>query len=143
MTKFYTDGSANPNPGNGGFAVIADDQPVILGSEKDSTNIRMEAMALISAYKIAEPGDQIMTDSEFWVNVVTKWAPGWQKNGWTKKSGSIKNLELVQELYALFVEKPDVKLRWTRGHVGTEGNELADQWANRARAGETLPEGNA
>lgn len=143
MKTFFTDGSANPNPGPGGFAVICGGAPVALGKEANSTNIRMEAQALIAAYKLAEAGDEILTDSEFWVNVVTKWAPSWQKNGWTKKSGPIKNLELVQELYALYAEKPGVKLQWTRGHVGTEGNELADQWANRARAGETLPEGNA
>ena len=138
MTKFYTDGSANPNPGNGGFAVIADDQPVILGSEKDSTNIRMEAKALIAAYGIAQAGDVIYTDSEFWVNVLTKWAHTWKDNGWTKKTGEIKNLELVQELYDLYLSQPDVVLIWTRGHIGTKGNELADEWANRARQGEEI-----
>lgn len=140
MKHYYTDGSASPNPGPGGFAVIDLDakQPVALGKEANSTNIRMEAMALIAAYKIAEPDDEIMTDSEFWVNVVTKWAPGWKANGWTKKTGPIKNLELVQELFALYESKPGVKLNWTRGHVGTEGNELADEWANKARQGAEL-----
>ena len=137
MKHYYTDGSASPNPGPGGFAVIDLDakQPVALGKEANSTNIRMEAMALIAAYKIAEPDDEIMTDSEFWVNVVTKWAPTWKANGWTKKTGPIKNLELVQELFALYESNPGVKLNWTRGHVGTEGNELADEWANKARQG--------
>lgn len=140
MKQFFTDGSASPNPGPGGYAVIDLDakQPVALGKEASSTNIRMEAMALIAAYKIAKPGDKIMTDSEFWVNVVTKWAAGWQSNGWTKKSGPIKNLELVKELYELYLNNPDVILEWTRGHVGTEGNELADEWANKARAGATI-----
>ena len=140
MKHYYTDGSASPNPGPGGFAVIDLDAktPVALGKEANSTNIRMEAMALIAAYKIAEPDDEIMTDSEFWVNVVTKWAPGWKANGWTKKTGPIKNLELVQELFALYESKPGVKLNWTRGHVGTEGNELADEWANKARQGAEL-----
>ena len=140
MKQFFTDGSASPNPGPGGYAVIDldDKQPVALGKEANSTNIRMEAMALIAAYKIAKPGDKIMTDSEFWVNVVTKWAAGWQSNGWTKKSGPIKNLELVKELYELYLNNPDVILEWTRGHVGTEGNELADEWANKARAGATI-----
>ena len=140
MKHNFTDGSASPNPGPGGFAVIDLDlkQPVALGKEANSTNIRMEAMALIAAYKMAEPGDQIDTDSEFWVNVVKKWAPTWSANGWKKKTGPIKNLELVQELYGLFVSKPDVILKWTRGHVGTEGNELADEWANKAREGATL-----
>lgn len=137
MKHYYTDGSASPNPGPGGFAVIDLDtkQPAALGKEANSTNIRMEAMALIAAYKLAEAGDEISTDSEFWVNVVTKWAPGWKANGWAKKSGPIKNLELVQELYALYESKPGVILKWTRGHVGTEGNELADEWANKARQG--------
>lgn len=140
MKHYYTDGSASPNPGPGGFAVIDLDAkaPVALGKEANSTNIRMEAMALIAAYKIAEPDDVIMTDSEFWVNVVTKWAPGWKADGWTKKTGPIKNLELVQELFALYESKPGVKLNWTRGHVGTEGNELADEWANKARQGAEL-----
>ena len=140
MKHYFTDGSASPNPGPGGYAVLDLDakQPIALGKEANSTNIRMEAMALIAAYKIAKPGDKIMTDSEFWVNVVTKWAAGWQSNGWTKKSGPIKNLELVKELYELYLNNPDVILEWTRGHVGTEGNELADEWANKARAGATI-----
>lgn len=138
MRRFYTDGSAEPNPGHGGFAVVSDGQPVALGSEAESTNIRMEGKALIAAYQLAQSGDEIYTDSEFWVNVLTKWAAGWESKGWQKKGGPIKNIELVQELYALYQQKPEVKLTWTRGHVGTEGNELADQWANRARQGETL-----
>ena len=138
MKILWTDGSASPNPGPGGFAVMENGKPVRLGAENPSTNIRMEAMALIAAYKIAKPGDKIMTDSEFWVNVVTKWAAGWKSNGWTKKSGPIKNLELVKELYELYLNNPDVILEWTRGHVGTEGNELADEWANKAREGATI-----
>ena len=138
MTVFYTDGSAIPNPGRGGFAVIADEKPVALGREEDSTNIRMEARALIAAFDLARAGDIIYTDSEFWINVVTKWAPTWEKNGWRKKTGEIKNLDLVQRLYAIYKENDRVELKWTRGHVGTKGNELADEWANRAREGETL-----
>lgn len=141
MKRFYTDGSAIPNPGNGGFAVILDGEPVALGSEKNSTNIRMEAKALIAAFGIAEAGDEIVTDSEFWINVVTKWAPTWERNGWKKKGGEIKNLELVQELYAAYKANPGVKLTWTRGHVGTDGNEAADEWANKARAGAKIVDG--
>ena len=138
MSHFYTDGSANPNPGPGGFAVISNGQPVALGREKDSTNIRMEASALIAAFGLAQPGDTIFTDSEFWINVVTKWAPGWEKNDWRKKTGEIKNLDLVKQLYAAYLAHPKVVLTWTRGHVGTDGNELADEWANKAREGATL-----
>ena len=139
MTTYYTDGSASPNPGPGGFAVIKDLKPHILGSEEgQTTNIRMEGRALIAA--IQDAGDdkvEIYTDSEFWINVVTKWAPGWQARGWTKKGGEIKNLDIVQELFELYTNS-NVDLKWVRGHEGDEGNELADEWANKAREGVRL-----
>ena len=139
MTIYYTDGSASPNPGPGGFAVIKNLTPHILGSEDGlTTNIRMEGMALVAALKDADGQPcEIYTDSEFWINVVTKWAAGWQAKGWVKKGGEIKNLDIVQELYELFMNS-QAKLIWVRGHEGDEGNELADEWANRARKGERL-----
>ena len=135
MRMLYTDGSASPNPGPGGFAVIEGGEPVVLGSEKDSTNIRMEGKALIAALEYLQ-GDEaeIYTDSEFWINVITKWAPGWEQRGWTKKGGEIKNLDIVKELYAAY-QMGQTNLIWVRGHVGHEGNELADEWANKARTG--------
>lgn len=138
MRIFYTDGSASPNPGPGGYAVIENSQPVALGSEDgNTTNIRMEGRALIAAMSLAgnEPCE-IHTDSEFWINVITKWAPGWEAKGWTKKGG-IKNLDLVQEAYQLYGNS-QATLVWVRGHVGHEGNELADEWANKARVGHRL-----
>ena len=112
--------------------------PVALGRDKDTTNIRMEGMAMITAIKYADKEPcEIHSDSEFWINVLTKWAPAWKENGWEKKTGEIKNLDLVQELYDLYSNNP-VELVWVRGHVGTENNELADQWANKAREGATL-----
>lgn len=136
----WTDGSANPNPGPGGYAVIEDGRPVRLGREKNSSNIRMEGAALIAAMEYAgEEGCKIFTDSQFWVNVLTKWAPGWERRGWTKTSGPIKNLEMVKEAYRLYRKYP-VEIVWIRGHVGTEMNELADELANEARHGRTLEE---
>ena len=138
MKILWTDGSASPNPGPGGFAVMEDGKPVRLGAEKESSNIRMEGLAMIAAIEYAgEEGCEIHSDSEFWINVLTKWAPGWEAKGWKKANGPIKNLEIVQKLYKLYKEYP-VKLVWVRGHVGTEMNELADEWANKARKGETL-----
>lgn len=133
MRIFWTDGSANPNPGPGGFAVIEDGEAVALGHELRSSNIRMEGKAMIAAIKCAagEPCE-IHSDSEFWINVLTKWAPGWKRNGWRKSRGEIANLDIVKELYELYTENP-VKLIWVRGHAGTELNELADHWANKAR----------
>ncbi len=139
MRIFFTDGSANPNPGPGGYAVIENDKPVALGSEDDeTTNIRMEGFAILEALKLAngEPCS-IHSDSEFWINVLTKWAPGWKSAGWKKKSGPIKNLELVKEVYDKFSES-QVELVWVRGHAGDKGNELADEWANKARLGARL-----
>ena len=143
MKILWTDGSASPNPGPGGYAVIevADDsvRPVVLGRDKNTSNIKMEGAAMVAAIKYAgAEGCEIHSDSEFWINVLTKWAPGWQKNGWTKKTGPIKNLELVQELYNLYTTH-NVELIWEKGHAGTEYNELADEWANKARLGEELP----
>lgn len=142
MLELWTDGSASPNPGPGGFAVIevvdGVGKPVVLGSEKDSTNIRMEGKAMIAA--ICYAGDkscEIHSDSEFWINVLTKWAENWKKNGWKKKTGEIKNLDIVKELFDLY-SRHEVKLVWVRGHVGTELNEMADEWANKARKGVTL-----
>jgi len=100
---FFTDGSASPNPGPGGYAVIENGQPVALGSEDgQTTNIRMEGLALIAAMELA--GDEpceIHSDSEFWINVLTKWAPGWAAKGWRKKGGEIKNLDIVKPLFEL------------------------------------------
>lgn len=142
MTKptiYYTDGSCVPNPGPGGYAVIRDMKPHVLGLDPDSTNIRMEGMALIAALKDAAGSPCIIhTDSEFWINVITKWAPGWEKKGWKKAGGPIKNLEIVQEIYALYQES-QAKLAWVRAHNDDPGNELADEWANKAREGAQVP----
>lgn len=142
MKILWTDGSASPNPGPGGFAVIevvdGVGSPVVLGREKDTTNIRMEGLAMIAAIKYAgEEACEIHSDSEFWINVLTKWASKWEENGWKKAKGEIKNLDIVKELYELY-KTHEVKIVWVRGHVGTELNEMADEWANKAREGYQL-----
>ncbi len=139
MIQLYTDGSASPNPGPGGYAVIHEEKPVALGSEVGvTTNIRMEGVALIAAleYAAGKPCE-IYTDSEFWINVLTKWSIAWEANGWKKKGGEIKNLDIVQAAYEKY-KQSRATFKWVRGHDGLEGNELADQWANRARTGERL-----
>ncbi|HSX02701.1 MAG TPA: ribonuclease H [Candidatus Saccharimonadia bacterium] len=133
MIIYYTDGSCEPNPGTGGFAVIRDMKPHILGGEADTTNIRMEGRALIAALTDAAGAPcQIHTDSEFWINVITKWSLTWEKNGWRKKGGDIKNLDLVMEVCPLY-RASQAQLIWVRGHNNDPGNELADHWANEAR----------
>ena len=154
MISYFTDGSASPNPGPGGFAVIKNGAPFIIGGEPEdspvprdnTTNIRMEARAIFSGMddfisrkksgEIRENETAILTtDSQFWINVLTAWAPGWEAKGWVKKGGEIKNLDIVKPLLAKFREFSAVggEIKWTRAHVGTSENELADEMANRAR----------
>ena len=133
MITYYTDGSCSPNPGPGGFAVIKETELAIVGHEMLSTNIRMEGRAIIAALHDSNGYEcQIFSDSEFWVNVITKWGLSWEANGWTKKGDEIKNLDIVKEICWLY-KQSDAQLIWVRGHVGNISNELADQWANRAR----------
>lgn len=136
MITYYTDGSASPNPGPGGFAVIKNGQPYLLGGEPDdgiTTNIRMEGLAIKAALEDANGQEcQIFTDSEFWINVITKWSIAWEKGGWKKKGGEIKNLDIVREVAPLY-RQSNATLTWVRGHNDDIGNELADEWANKAR----------
>ena len=133
MRIFWTDGSASPNPGRGGWAVLEQvgDKaiPVATGSAPHTTNIKMEGEAIKAAMESAraEPCE-IHTDSEFWINVLTKWVDNWRRKKWK----NVANLDLVKKLDALY-RNGDVKPIWERGHNGTKFNELADKWANRAR----------
>ena len=141
MITYYTDGSCEPNPGNGGYAVIkvypgpgsGNMKPEIMGGEASTTNIRMEGLAIIAAIKDADGEEcEIFTDSEFWINVITKWSVAWEANGWKKKGGAIKNLDIVQEVCPLYRGSRAV-LVWVRGHNDDPGNEMADKYANQAR----------
>jgi ribonuclease HI len=133
MISYYTDGSCSPNPGPGGYAVIKNMKPCIIGSEKMSTNIRMEGKAIWAALKDAQNAEcQIHSDSEFWIKVITIWSLTWEKNGWKKKNGEIKNVDIVKEICSLY-RKSNATLVWVRGHNNNPGNELADEWANKAR----------
>jgi ribonuclease HI len=136
VLKYYTDGSCEPNPGKGGFAVIKDMKPAILGSEPnggETTNIRMEGFAIIAALQDSDRQPcEIYSDSEFWINVITKWSLVWEKNDWKKKGGPIKNIDIVKIVCPLY-RTSKAKLIWVRGHNDDPGNELADTWANKAR----------
>lgn len=135
MNIYYTDGSTAPtNPGPGGYAVVLDGEPLILGTEPNrthTTNIRMEGLAILDALIHANGAAcEIHTDSQFWINVLTDWIEKWRASNW--RNGKVKNLELVKELDIAY-QNSNAKLVWVRGHNGDPGNELADHWANEAR----------
>lgn len=128
----FTDGSSIPNPGPGGWGVVwvvnNEVHEARHGSDAQTTNNRMELQALIEAYKLL-PEDAVVTlhtDSRLCVDTITKWAPNWEKKGWKKKGGPIKNLELVRELLALHRTHPKSPMQWIAAHSGNRWNEYAD-----------------
>ena len=138
-TGVFTDGSCEGNPGPGGYGwVWVEDDEIVdsgYGHDPQTTNNRMELQALIEAYRRI-PRDASLTiysDSKLCVDTLNQWAAGWEKRGWRRKSGEIKNLELVQELYALAKARPDVELRWIKAHSGLRWNEYADALATAYR----------
>lgn len=131
----FTDGSCSPNPGPGGWGVAWLEGGELIrqahGAANDTTNNRMELQALIEALKMVPEFTEVtvFTDSQLCANTINQWAAGWAKRGWKRKSGPIKNLELVQELYALKQARPKVTIAWIAAHSGYLGNELADSLA--------------
>ena len=134
-TGLFTDGSASPNPGPGGWGVVYVVDGEIIdqrhGHEPHTTNNRMELVALLEAYKIGPTSVDLdlWSDSELCVKTVNEWAPAWESRGWRRKGGPIKNLELVQELCALAQSRPNLTLRWIEVHDGSRWNEYADSLA--------------
>ena len=123
MTEIYTDGSCLTNPGNGGWAaIIIEDGEIknISGSEKNTTNNRMELMAPINALKNMGPKDgiEIYTDSQYVKLGITEWINTWMKNNWkTSKKEDVKNKDLWLELYNLN-KSLNVKWIWVKAHAG-------------------------
>jgi ribonuclease HI len=133
----FTDGSCEPNPGPGGWGWVHVEGGRIVaeghGHAPDTTNNRMELMALIDAYE-ALPEDARVTvhsDSQLCVKTINEWAKGWEKRGWKRKGGEIKNLDLVKRLYALANARPGVTLAWIKAHDGSKWNEYADALASK------------
>lgn len=133
--ELYTDGSAGPsNPGPGGWAVTTKTQVLIVGHANQTTNNRMEGVALLEALRwLAGRPAVIRTDSQLWANTVNFWAAGWEARGWRKSNGDVpNNLDLVQPIMEM-TRLGQAQVRWVRGHNGDPGNELADTWAGKAR----------
>ena len=134
-TGVFTDGSCEGNPGPGGWGFVWVENDVVVeqcsGDEPATTNNRMELQALIEAFKLVprETKLTVYSDSQLCVNTINQWAAGWERRGWKRKTGPIKNLELVKELYALANAHPNVTVQWIRAHDGSKWNEYADALA--------------
>ena len=137
IIKIYTDGACSGNPGKGGWGAILlyqDKEKTISGFDPETTNNRMELIAVIEALKIIKKNIkiEIYTDSNYVKDGITKWIFSWKKNGWkNSKKQVVKNADLWQEL-DLLVQKYNVEFFWVKGHNGDKYNEIADELARRA-----------
>lgn len=130
MTKVYCDGSCLNNPGPGGWAaivVINDQETILKGGCKDSTNNRMELTAAIEGirYLNDEYPIELFTDSQYVVKGMTEWMKGWKAKNFNK----VKNVDLWKELDQLASSK-QITWTWVRGHNGHVMNERCDKIAN-------------
>ena len=137
MIKIYTDGSCLQNPGDGGWAAIISkdgENKEISGSEKDTTNNRMELLAPINALREMKSNEQIeiYTDSQYVKLGITVWINKWIANNWkTSKKEDVKNKDLWIELYNLN-KSLDIKWNWVKAHAGNIMNEKVDLLAKKA-----------
>ena len=141
----YCDGGCSPNPGESGSGVALYRSGKVSELwyglyEPMGTNNTAELNALyeslLRAQKECSLGNtvEIKCDSMYAINCIKTWASGWEKKGWTKKGGEIKNLAVIKKAYHLYNQiKRDVALSHIKAHAGLEGNELADRMTVYAR----------
>ena len=126
------DGSSLGNPGPAGWARYVDEDTWDAGGWPKGTNNLGELTAILRLLEAtAETGEElhILADSQYAINVVSKWRLGWKKRGWTKADKKpIKNLELIQEIDRA-MEGRRVTFEWVKGHAGHRMNERADDLA--------------
>lgn len=134
---FYTDGSASPNPGPGGFGVVqVDTEGAILSTyssrQDNTTNNEQEMKAILYAAcqgVLAKEDVLIYSDSAYAINTFSNWMYNWERNGWIKGDGRVpENLEVVQAFFEVskMIEVTFVKVK---GHSKNPFNELADNLA--------------
>ena len=133
MVKIYTDGACSGNPGRGGWAaIIIDGEAIekISGSSENTTNNRMELIAVISALKyVKKENIELFTDSKYTKDGIEKWIVNWKKNGWkTANKQDVKNMDLWQNLDKLN-QKKNVQWNWVKGHSDNKYNNMADELA--------------
>ncbi len=135
----YTDGACSGNPGPGGWGVLlicGEHEKELCGGEAQTTNNRMELMAVIRALEaLKRPVTaRIHTDSQYVQRGISEWIHAWKKNGWkTSAKQPVKNADLWQRLDTLAASHC-LQWLWVKGHAGHPGNERADALARRGAA---------
>ena len=134
----YTDGACSGNPGPGGWGVFmkyGEKTKELYGSEKETTNNRMELTAAIKALYAITPKSfgkwrvLLTTDSTYVRDGITRWLSKWKSNNWkTSNKKDVKNVDLWKELDEA-IKPHDVRFAWVKGHNGHAGNERADTLA--------------
>jgi len=148
MLKIFTDGGCSGNPGPGGWAYLfvmqtfQGEQMIAKnkGSEKETTNNRMEMTAVIEALRALKMLENvprqavIYTDSQYVQKGITEWIHTWKRNSWrTSDKKPVKNQDLWIELDYLSTEF-QLKWEWVKGHAGNEYNEICDAMTQEAIA---------
>ncbi len=132
----YTDGACKGNPGPGGWGVFMQygaHKKELCGGEPETTNNRMELMAVIVALEtLTKPCKIVLhTDSKYVLQGITEWMINWKKRGWkTAAKKPVKNEDLWRRLDAS-IARHEIEWVWVKGHSGNVGNEKADDLANK------------
>jgi ribonuclease HI len=144
--RIITDGACQGNPGPGGWAAIlihGRHRKELWGSARHTTNNRMELAGAIEGLRaLKQPCDvELVTDSEYLKNGITKWIHGWKQRGWlTASKTPVVNRELWERLEELEA-RHKVRWTWTKGHAAHEENNRADELATRAAATQSFSPG--
>lgn len=135
VVDLYTDGACKGNPGLGGWGALlryGEVEKRLSGGARDTTNNRMELMAVIEGLKSLNQTCRVRvhTDSQYVQKGISEWLPNWVRRGWKTASGSaVKNQDLWQALSEQ-ASRHKVEWFWVKGHAGHPENEIADALAN-------------
>lgn len=136
VIEAFTDGACRGNPGPGGWGVLLrfkDQEKRLCGGETETTNNRMELMAVIQALECLKRDSKvkITSDSQYVLKGINEWMANWKKRGWkTAAKKPVKNVDLWQRLDNA-QECHEIVWEWVKGHSGHTENEIADELANQ------------
>lgn len=139
LVVIYTDGACKGNPGPGGWGVyfkFPNEEKELFGGDIQTTNNRMELVAVIEAIKFVcqTKKIRIFTDSKYVKNGIQEWIVNWEKNGWkTASKKPVANKDLWVQLNKIKSSR-QIDWNWVKGHSGDPGNEKADFLANKGVA---------